>query len=253
MSNTVSSLAAIIRSIVSLVLLGVVAAGGWFGFKIYDERKQVERDLAEKTAALVAKTAEAEALARQNEKLDLALRLLKVDHRVAEIDVLAQDHNANPPTTKFQFIELAKDGSPIGEKKVFTVEGQVVYVDAWVIKFSDSLIERADPLRSTSVCLFRRIFGEHQEPSDGFPLDQAGSRPAVYSQGENMSPIEHDIWSNFWQYANNPVKSKQAGLRAAHGEAPSIRLEMGKRYRVELRASAGLSIVAEDVPAKEAL
>jgi hypothetical protein len=68
-----------------------------------------------------------------------------------------------------------------------------------------------------------------------------------------MSPIEHDIWSNFWQYANNPAKSKQAGLRAAHGEAPSIRLEMGKRYRVELRASAGLSIVAEDVPAKEAL
>ncbi|HEY2839950.1 MAG TPA: hypothetical protein VGJ26_12420, partial [Pirellulales bacterium] len=76
MSNTVSSVAAIIRSIVSLVLLGVLAAGGWFGFRIYDERKQVERDLAEKTAALATKTAEAEALARQNEKLDLALRLL---------------------------------------------------------------------------------------------------------------------------------------------------------------------------------
>ena len=67
-----------------------------------------------------------------------------------------------------------------------------------------------------------------------------------------MSPLERDIWANFWEYANSPAKSKQAGLRAAHGEAPSIRLELGKRYRVELRASAGLSIVPEDVPPGDA-
>ena len=57
--------------------------------------------------------------------------------------------------------------------------------------------------------------------------------------------MERDLWANFWEYANNPAKAKKAGVRAAHGEAPSIRLQVGKRYRVELRASGGLSIVPD--------
>ena len=101
-------------------------------------------------------------------------------------------------------------------------------------------------MRSTSVCLFRRIFGEHQQPSEGFALDAKGSRPAAYSQGNEMSALERDIWANFWQYANDPARAQKTGIRAAHGEAPSVRLQMGKRYRVELRASGGLTIVAED-------
>ena len=96
------------------------------------------------------------------------------------------------------------------------------------------------------------MFGEYQEPSEGFPLDAAGSRPAVYSQGNEMSPMERDIWANFWKYANNPARARQNGVRAAHGEAPSIRVEPGKRYRLELRASAGLTIVPEDVSDKPA-
>jgi type II secretory pathway pseudopilin PulG len=248
MPNTISSLAIIVRSLVSLAIFGLLGIGGWITYQMYDERAQVDRELREKTAQLTEMTAQVDRLTKENQKLDLALRLLKIDHRVAEITVLDRNEEQGRPRTKFQFVELSKDGSPLGEKKVFTVEGDTIYVDAWVIKYSDALVEGGDPLRSTSVCLFRRIFGEHQEPSEGFPLDAAGSRPSVYSQGNEMSPLERDIWTNFWEYANSPVKAKQAGLRAAHGEAPSIRLELGKRYRVELRASAGLSIIAEDLP-----
>jgi hypothetical protein len=248
MSNTISSLANIMRGLVSLVILGLLGASGWIAYQIHDERAQVDRELREKTAELVVKTAEIGRLTKENQRLDLALRLMKIDHRVAEITVLDQREGEPHSQTKFQFLELSKDGSPLGEKKTFTVEGDTIYVDAWVIKYDDALVEGQDPLRSTSVCLFRRIFGEYQEPSEGFALDASGSRPAVYSQGNELPPLERDIWANFWEYANNPAKAKQAGLRAAHGEAPSIRLELGKRYRVELRASAGLSIVPEDLP-----
>ncbi len=65
-----------------------------------------------------------------------------------------------------------------------------------------------------------------------------------------MSPLERDIWANFWEYANSPNKARQAGVRAVHGEAPSIRLQPGRKYKVELRASGGLSIVPEEVPPK---
>jgi hypothetical protein len=247
MSNTVSSVATILRSLVSLVLLAVVGTGGWVAYGIYDARTQIERQLKEATAELAAKTAEVTRLTKENERLDLALRLLKIDHRVAEIVVVDQTAGDERPQTTFQFVELTKDGTAI-DKKEFTVEGDTVYLDAWVIKYDDALIEGDDPLRSTSVCLFRRIFGEYQQPSEGFALDANGSRPAVYSQGNEISPVERDIWANFWQFANDPEKAKQAGVRAAHGEAPSIRLEPGKRYRVELRASAGLSIVPEGTP-----
>ena len=246
MSNSVSAFASIARSLVLLIVLGFLGAGGWVAYEAYDQRNRLERDLNEATARLAEKTAEVERLSQENQKLSLAIRLLKIDHRVAEITVLEQREENDRPLTRFQFFELTKDGNPTGEKKEFTVEGDIVYVDAWVIKYADDLVESSDPLRSTSVCLFRRIFGEHQQPSEGFALDPAGSRPSVYSQGDTMSPAEQRLWANFWEYANNSAKAKKAGVRAAHGEAPSIRLQAGKRYKVELRASGGLSIVPED-------
>ncbi len=192
-------------------------------------------------------------LTEENVKLNLALRLMKVDHRVAEVEVLDQEQGDQRPRTRFRFAELTSDGTPAGEPKEFTVDGDTIYIDAWVIKYADEHVEQGDPLRSTSVCLFRRIFGEHQQPSEGFALDKADARPAVYSQGNEMSDLERDIWANFWEYANDPQKAKKSGVRTAHGEAPSIRLEPGKRYRVDLRASAGLTIVPEEPESKPPL
>jgi len=252
MSNSVSTLASIVRGLVSLALLGVLGTGGYVAYRAYDAREELNRELAEKSARIGKLEKQNQKLAQENAKLSLALRLMKVDHRVARIDVLDQQVDGDRPRTRIQFVELTTDGNPIGKPKEFTLDGDVVYVDAWVIKYADEHVEQGDPLRSTSVCLFRRIFGEYQEPSDGFPLDASGSRPAVYSQGNEESAIERDIWANFWQYANNPARAKQNGVRAAHGEAPSIRVEPGKRYRLELRASAGLTIIPEDVADKPA-
>jgi len=252
MANVIANISQGLRALVWLVILALLTAGGAVGYRFYEERTQLDRALSERTAELAAKTAEVARLTQENERLAMAVRLLKVDHRVAEILVLDQQPGDEHPQTRFQFVELTKDGTPLGEKKVFTVEGDTIYVDAWVIKYADELIEKGDPLRSTSVCLFRRLFGEYQEPSKGFALDANGARPAVYSQGDQISATEQELWTNFWDYANNPSKAKAAGMRAAHGEAPSIRMVPGKRYRVELRASGGLSIVADDLPRGQA-
>ncbi len=245
MTRFLAAMFRVVRALVALGLLALVAVGGWLGYGIYHERDRLAQELRQRTE-------EVERLGREKARLELALRLMKVDHRVAEIRVVEQLPNDQRTRTRFQFVELDKNGDAVGEKRTFTIEGDMVYVDAWVIKYADESIERGDPLRSTSVCLFRRIFGEFQEPSQGFALDAVGSRPAVYSQGDEVSQIERDIWANFWEYANNPAKAKAAGVRAAHGEAPFIRLEQGKLYKVELRASGGLSIVAEDLPGPRA-
>jgi hypothetical protein len=148
--------------------------------------------------------------------------------------------------TEFSFAEVDKDGNELEKPRTFTIDGDVVYVDAKVIKFEDDLITVPDPVRSTAVCQFRRLFGEAQKPIEGFPLDPSGSRPAVYGKGEAMSDMEREIWTHFWDYANNP--SLGEGVRAAHGAAPFMKLMPGKQYRVLLRATGDLTIVPEDKP-----
>lgn len=253
MSKTLFSIAQALRALVSLVVLGLLSTAGFLAYQEFDKRHQLDRELQATNAKLAEQMAEVARLAKENEKLSLAVRLLKVDHRVAQIEVLDQNAGGQHGQTMFRFVELTSDGNPVDTPREFTIEGDLLYVDALVIKYADELVESGDPLRSTSVCLFQRLFGEHQKPSEGFALDASGSRPSVYSQGSEITPAEKDIWANFWDYANNPQKLEAAGLRAAHGEAPSIRLKPGKRYKLDLRASGGLSIVTDDSPQRPRL
>jgi hypothetical protein len=60
-----------------------------------------------------------------------------------------------------------------------------------------------------------------------------------------MSDFEKKIWDEFWTIANDEAKANEMGIRAAHGEAPSMKLQKGKSYKVLLRASDGLSITPD--------
>jgi hypothetical protein len=241
-------------NIVKLALVGMVGFGGYL---VYDAYYANDIALRQRDEKLKAQALEIEQLGKdvaakqqQIERLQIAMRLLKVDHRVAQVWVLDQHQ---PPgsdriKTKFRFVEVDGDKA-IDKPRDFTIDGDLLYVDALVIKFADEYVEQGDPLRSTSVCLFTRLFGEFQQPSDGYALDSVGSRPMAYGQEGTMSDFERTIWNNFWQYANDPELAKSAGIRALHGEAPSMKLEQGRLYEIELRASSGLAFVtAKDLP-----
>jgi hypothetical protein len=259
-----------------VVILGVA---GWFGYSYYSggkhqleelnqqleaRHRQVEelgqqlearhREVATLTEAVKTKDRDIQRLERDIQRLQIANHLLTVNRRVAQIDVVSQTGSAKAGdlATKFTFQEIGADNRPLDEPRTFAVRGDVVYFDAWVVKYEDRLVESGDPLRSMSICLFRRIFGEAQEPRNGFVLDAVGSTPTAYRMGGTMTASERDLWSKFWDYANNPALAGKAGIRAAHGEAPSIKLMPGKRYRISLRASAGLEIVTEEAPGREA-
>ena len=96
---------------------------------------------------------------------------------------------------------------------------------------------------------YRRLFGEHQEPAEGFTLDNPLERPEVYGCMDELTDFETRIWRNFWEYANNPEEAAELGIRAAHGEAVSMQLRKDKVYDLVLRSSGGLSITATNPPA----
>jgi len=250
-------------AVISLVILAILGAGGWYVARSYlaekwqreaiqAEVESLHRDLAASKEQVASLNKDLEAKRQEILRLETALRLMKVDHRVAQIDVLSQQGSEKTKdlVTAFNFVELDNAGKPIGKPKIFTVQGDMLYVDALVVKFSDQSVEVADPLRSTSFCLFRRVFGESQQPKDGFVLDPVGAQPAVYRSGREPSDFEREIWSKFWDYANNPEEARKKGIRAAHGEAPFQKLVPGKRYKVLLRSSGGLSFSPEELPVK---
>jgi hypothetical protein len=247
----------------TIILAGLLALAGWWTLFVRAKLGDGERELAERDrrieqqVALIAEkdgrieTQERE-LAEQAKKislLELSMQFLKVDHRVARIDVLSQEAVEGEPErvrTRVRFVELDRSGEPLGEGREAEVEGRTVYVETLVIKFDDAAVEAGDALRGTSICLFRRLFGEAQRPSEGVPLDDAGVQPLAYGGDETPDPLYRELWGEFWELANDPARARERGVRAIHGEAPFIEARPGKSYRVELRASGGLSIRAEE-------
>ena len=115
----------------------------------------------------------------------------------------------------------------------------------YYITDSEGLAEAVDALRGSSVALFKRVFSENQAPNEGVQLDQPRTHPLPHRGDQLPDPFYDDLWGRFWDYANDPELAASKGVRAIHGEAPSIELREGKTYRIELRSSGGLSIKVE--------
>jgi hypothetical protein len=258
LTETVSTINSTLRTLLATLMLGVLGAGSYV---VWDKvtqgeqalqqaearRVEAEADLREANVEIATLRDDLVTAQLEIDRLDTSMRLLKMDQRLARLDVIdkqipAEGEEGTVKTT-VRFSELSPDGDAIGEPREFTVEGDVIYLDNWVVKFEDEFVEQAHLQRGTSLALFRRLFGEFQKPADGYPLDDVGGMPQAYRRGGDASEFEQDIWSQFWTFANDREKARAAGIRAAHGEAVSIRAEKGRSYRIVLRASDGLSII----------
>ena len=197
----------------------------------------------------------------KNERfMQVAMKLLKVRHRLARLTVLDQHEvpsliPATPTTgnevgasrpdllTKIEFVDINDQGQEIGKPKTFDIKGDMIYVDYLTVEFRRSkYIEKSDLDRATSIALFQRIFGEHQEPAKGFQLDTVGTRPTAYARGTQMSDFEKKIWDDFWLIANDNKRAQELGIDALQGKAVAIRAQPGKSYEIELRSTGDMTI-----------
>lgn len=248
-----------------LLTLLVVGAGiaGWQGYSFYYEPQKklaakeleldaVQKDLATQKQQVKSLGTKLQAKIEQLEKAETSLRLLKMNHRIARLKVLDQQPipDTNRVETTVEFYEVNSDGVPISEsRKKFEIEGDRIYVECLVAKFEDEYVEAADLDRATAICLFQRIFGEYQQPHEGFELDQVGSSPTSYARGGQMSEFEQKIWDDFWEFAGNREKAAEIGIRAAHADAPSTRVKKGITYQLEMRSTGEFTLMplAEDL------
>jgi hypothetical protein len=284
--KNVETLNSVIRTVLALAIVGGISAAGWFGYSTYQENQNMEqtldqtkedldtarteleikaneltkknKELVQKDELIVEKDGQIEDLnveivIKDEEivKLDTAIRLLKVDHRLAIIKVLEQglDPETKKTFTIVEFQEVNDESKPIDDPKQFRLKGDTVYIDTWVVKFEDRYIEEADILRSTSMCMFKSIYGNMDGPEGGYKLEKEGTRPNAYGRGTALNDFEKKIWNDFWTIANSPERAKDLGIRAIHGDANFIKVMPGKSYRIELRSSGGLTTKpGEDLP-----
>src|SRR3972149_5272633 len=104
------------------------------------EVDKLNRDLKARGQEIVALNKDLEAKRREIVRLETALRLLKVDHRGAQIDVISQQGSEKEGNlvTAFTFTEMDDKGNPLEKPRPFAVKGDTVYVEALVVKFADA-------------------------------------------------------------------------------------------------------------------
>ncbi|MEZ6088472.1 MAG: hypothetical protein R3C05_10690 [Pirellulaceae bacterium] len=247
-SDTLNTINTSIRTFLMVCLAGILGSAGYVTYEAFDaERRkaaETEAALASTKVELDQANTEIERQSKEITRMETAMHLLKVDHRLAILEVLSQQEkpDSDQIVTTVRFTELSPQREPVGEPKVFSVQGEIIYLDSWVVKFDDKFVESADIARGTSLALFRRVFGENQKPTDGYLLDEVGSMPQAYLRGGEPSDFEREIWAQFWEFAADREKAAEKGIRAAHGEAPSFKAIPGQVWEVTVRASGGLSV-----------
>jgi len=276
-NDTVGTVNTTLRTLLMLVLVAGAGLGGYKAYDLYNEPrqqladKQAELDktidsLSQAKGDLEARKKEIDDLSlklaettAQLEKVEVAMRLLKVTRRLARLTVLDQHEiadtaSAEPPpagaegassanlVTKIEFVEVNEAGDPIGDARQFDIVGDTVYVDYLRVTFDDKYIEESNLDRSTAIALFQRIFGEHQNAAEGFQLDTVGTRPTAYGRGTEMSDFEKRIWDDFWLISNDRQRAAELGINAAHRTAVGQRVRPGMTYEIELRATGDMTI-----------
>jgi hypothetical protein len=219
-----------LRTVSRLVTLSALVVGAALVLVVY-------RDQTGERAARV----EAE---RKTEQLKQVVQRLSAERRVADVIVTDQSGSAAGTKTTLLFVEYGRDGAALPARR-FTVEGDVAYVDAMVIKFDGKFVEQNDPLRGRSVALFTRLYGEHQPPEKGFRIDEPGRIPDVYRGADPyVMDFERDLWANFWKLADDEAYRKSMGVRVAQGEAVWTKFRPDQLYTLTLESNGGLNITS---------
>lgn len=239
----------VVRTLIFLVVGAGVGYGGFLGYTSYVlpsmEAKEAMAELDQLRVDYEVQKQEFERTQLENDRLRTSLQLLKIDRRLANVEVMDVATNSDgEPTITARFTEFDEFGNVVGASRDFVLRGDTMYLDCWVVKFGDKYVEQSDALRSASLCVFKGIYGNLDGPvgSQSLDTDSSESFPAIYSS-EEKSAFEEKIWGDFWSLANDEKSQEDLGIRAVHGQANYVKVAKGMTYEIKVRSSGAASIV----------
>ena len=169
-------------------------------------------------------------LLTENKRLQDSIARLSHEDQIGYAKVVRQEEREGVIFTTMKFVETARDDKLMRlVEKEFTIEGDVIYFDALIVKFQSGLV--ADG-RERAMYLWRRVYGEMMAPDDGFPIGTPGREPDRYRDlmGKLSLKERNLFWSEIWGLANDPNRLRQYGIQAVFGNAVYSRLRPGLIY-----------------------
>jgi len=169
-------------------------------------------------------------LLTENKHLKKAITNLTYEDQIGYAKVIAQEPNDGKIFTTLKFVETARDDKlkTVLEKE-YTIEGDIVYFDALIVKFGDKMVMDG---KTKALYLWRRVYSEKMAPEQGFAIDEPGAEPQRYGDLLKVLPMKQKrlFWSNIWDLANDPDKLKEHDIKAIYGNAVYSRLREGLIY-----------------------
>jgi hypothetical protein len=250
--ENVKTINSVVRTGLMVTLLALLGYAGWYTYSTYIEPSQRADRAMEELETLKAQfdeqKEELQVAKKENQHLKTANHLLKVDRRLANIHVVKKGETEDgEPFFDVTFEEVDKYGDPVSEVRSFQLRGEELYVDCWICNFEDKYVENADELRNASLCIFKKIYGDIDGLKGGYALDRQDENgefraPGIYYRGSEYTDFEKKIWEDFWTIASDPKLQKEMGIKAQHGQVNYLRVQEGRIYQVEVRASSGMTI-----------
>ncbi|HLF18684.1 MAG TPA: hypothetical protein VI749_07320 [Candidatus Omnitrophota bacterium] len=208
-----------------IILLGVLAVAGYFGYDLFSRYKH------------------------ENYVLKQIVSRLEADSRAAEVLVtnVRYDEKNQKTYTTIKFLEYDSKGKPM-EAKYFTFSGNIIQFQTLIVRFDDIHIRRGDALKGKSAYLFWKVFMLDGTNTQEYDITQAHTIPDGYKLADGDYPLEKRLWQQFWEYALNPQKAKKVGIKNAQIEAPGTMFVPGILYTIKIEHDGGLRIDALRLP-----
>ena len=171
-----------------------------------------------------------QALLTENKELKQSIENLTTEEQIGYAKVVHQEEKAGKTYTSLKFVETARDDPlKIVFESEFTLEGDIVHFDALIVKFNDEFVREG---RGRSLYLWRRIYGEHMNPHNGFPIEVHGREPERY-RGllASLSTKEKELfWAEIWDLVHDKDRLSEYGIQAVFGSAVYTELRPGLIY-----------------------
>ncbi|MBN1359984.1 MAG: hypothetical protein JW993_05300 [Sedimentisphaerales bacterium] len=202
-----------IRGLLGVLAVLVLVAAGYFGRGFFGTAVTIHELLGE------------------NKQLKQAITNLTSEEQIGYAKVISQrtDEDGSLRTT-IRFVESSReDKTKMVLQKEYTIEGDIIHFDALVVTFGDKMIMDG---KSRALYLWRRVYGEHMPPQEGFPIEEAGVEPRRYADLLEMLPAEQRrvFWTAIWDLANDPERLKQHDIKAIYGNVIYQKLREGLIY-----------------------
>lgn len=181
-------------------------------------------------------------MAAEIEAREQMIDRLQRTRRMARIEVLDQPFGPSGEVleTTVRLIELDDRGAELARQE-FTVPGEVLFVDAWTVRFDYERVAHADPFAGQTLVLLRRIYSDQIPPREGQPIDTPGAIPAGYAVSDEAR-FERAVWRGFWNLATDADRARELGVRVAQGEAVYKPVKRGEAYDLVVEASGGMTL-----------